>query len=214
MNNWLSEEFQYPDSIPIDRGKVLSGKDLEKIETFSRYLDASGGHICYRTIPGNNHPAAAYFTRGTSHNTSGFYSERPEDYSKLMARLSLKIHSARNDVPPPIIDSMGSPIGILAYGSTHPAVDESRDQLREEHGILADYLRIRALPPNDDVGRFLEDHERIYVVEQNRDGQMRAILSIEFPDFANNMRSVLHCNGLPIDARSITNAVMHQEKAR
>jgi 2-oxoglutarate ferredoxin oxidoreductase subunit alpha len=214
MNNWLSEEFQYPDSIPISRGKVLSEKDLEKIGTFSRYLDISGDNIPYRTIPGNSHPAAAYFTRGTSHNASGLYSERPEDYSKLMERLSRKIQSARSAVPPPVIDGIGSPIGILAYGSTHPAVEESRDQLREEHGIITDYLRIRALPHNEDAGRFLEDHERIYVVEQNRDGQMRAILSMEFPGFASNMLSVLHFTGIPIDARFITQAIMHQEKAR
>jgi 2-oxoglutarate ferredoxin oxidoreductase subunit alpha len=214
MNNWLSEEFQYPDSIPINRGKVLSEKELKKMETFSRYLDESGDNIPFRTIPGNKHPGAAYFTRGTGHNISGFYSERPEDYSKLMERLSRKILSARDVVPQPIIDATRSAIGIIAYGSTHPAVEESRDQLCEEYGISADYLRICALPPNDDISRFLEDHKRVYVVEQNRDGQMRAILSMEFPDLAALMRSVCFCTGHPIDARFITNAIVNQEKAR
>jgi 2-oxoglutarate/2-oxoacid ferredoxin oxidoreductase subunit alpha len=214
MNYWVSEEFQYPDSIPIHRGKVLSEKDLEKIEKFSRYLDTDGDYIPYRTVPGNAHPAAAYFTRGTGHNAAGLYSERPEDYAQLMERLARKIHSARDAVPPPVITGTGSPIGIIAYGSTHPAIEESLDQLREEHGIIVDYLRIRALPPNDDINRYLEDHEFIYVVEQNRDGQMRAILSMEFPEFAPLMHSIRHCTGIPMDARFITNAIAHQEKAR
>jgi 2-oxoglutarate ferredoxin oxidoreductase subunit alpha len=214
MNHWLSEEFQYPDSIPINRGKVLSEKDLETIGTYSRYLDISGDNIPFRTIPGNAHPSAAYFTRGTGHNSAGLYSELPDDYAKLMDRLSRKIQSASAAVPQPVINGMGAPIGIIAYGSTHAAIEESLDQLHDEHGIPADYLRICALPPSDKIGRFLEDHERIYVVEQNRDGQMRSILSMEFPEFANTMRSVPFYTGLPIDARFITYAILDQEKNR
>jgi 2-oxoglutarate ferredoxin oxidoreductase subunit alpha len=214
MNNWMSEEFQYPDAIPIDRGKVLSEKDLEKIGKFSRYLDVDGDGIAFRTIPGNKHPAAAYFTRGSGHDAEAEYSERPENYAKLMDRLARKIQGARDLVPQPVIDGNQSAIGIIAYGTTHHAMDECRAQLRAGHGIEADYLRIRALPPNSRVRDFLEGHERIYVVEQNRDGQMRAILSMEFPQAKSNLRSVLHYNGIPIDARFITDAIIEQENSK
>jgi len=212
MNNWMSDEFQYPESIPIDRGKVLSEQDLEKMGSFSRYLDADGDGIPCRTIPGNAHPAAPYFARGSGHDTNADYSERPENHAALMERLARKFQGARQAVPPPIVDGCRSAIGIVAYGSTHHAIEECRAQLQAEHGIQADYLRIRALPPNSDVLGFLEGHERIYVVEQNRDGQMRSILAMEFPQASSNLRSVLHYSGIPIDARSITNAIIRQEQ--
>ena len=211
MNNWISEEFAYPESIPMDRGKVLSEKELEIAGTFSRYLDAEGDGIPFRTIPGNTHPLAPYFTRGSGHTTRAEYSERPEDYTSLVERIARKVGSARGSVPSPVIDEVHSSIGIIAYGSSHPAVIECRDQLRMEHNIKTDYLRIRALPPSPEVQRFMENHERIYVVEQNRDGQMRAILSIEFPESKNNLRSVLHYTGIPVDARFITNSILNQE---
>ncbi len=211
MNNWMSDEFQYPDAVPIDRGKVLSEKDLEQLGKFSRYLDVEGDGIAFRTIPGNNHPAAPYFTRGSGHDVDAEYSERPENYAKLMERLARKIQGARDSVPQPITSEDQATIGIIAYGTTHHAMDECRAQLRTEYGIETDYLRIRALPPNSMVRDFLEQHERIYIVEQNRDGQMRAILSMEFPQARNNLRSVLHYNGIPIDARFITNIIVKQE---
>jgi 2-oxoglutarate ferredoxin oxidoreductase subunit alpha len=212
MNTWMSDEFQYPDAIPIDRGKVLSEKDLETAGAFSRYLDTDGDGIPFRTIPGNNQPAAPFFTRGSGHTANAEYSERPEIYSGLMERLALKFKSARKSVPPPILDARGAAIGIIAYGSTHHAIGECRDQLKTEHGIETDYLRIRALPPDSKVSAFLENHDRIYIVEQNRDGQMRSILSWEFPQTKTNWRSVLHCTGIPIDARFITDAILKQEK--
>jgi 2-oxoglutarate/2-oxoacid ferredoxin oxidoreductase subunit alpha len=212
MNSWIADEFPYPEAIPIDRGKVLSEKDLEKIGTFSRYLDVDGDGIPFRTIPGNTHAAAPYFTRGSGHTTAAEYSERPEELSALMDRLALKFQGARQAVPAPLIDETHAAIGIVAYGSTHQAIDECRRQLRMEYGIETDYLRIRALPPNAEVSSFLESHKRNYIAEQNHDGQMRAILSIEFPRTANRLRSVLHYSGIPIDARSITNAVVKQEK--
>jgi 2-oxoglutarate/2-oxoacid ferredoxin oxidoreductase subunit alpha len=212
MNHWMSDEFQYPESIPIDRGKVLSEKDLEKIGTFSRYLDVDGDGIPFRTIPGNTHPDAPYFTRGSGHDVYSNYSEQPENHSALMDRLYRKFQGARSAVPSPIIDGMNASVGIIAYGSTHHAIDECRAQLRTEYGIDTDYLRIRALPPNSDLSRFLEHHERIYVVEQNRDGQMRSILSMEFPQTKSNLRSVLHYSGIPIDARFVANAIIQQER--
>jgi 2-oxoglutarate ferredoxin oxidoreductase subunit alpha len=214
MNNWMSDEFQYPDAIPIDRGKVLSEKDLEKIGKFSRYLDVDGDGIAFRTIPGNNHPLAPYFTRGSGHNAAGEYSERPENYAGLMERLARKFEGARDSVPQPIIDGNKAAIGIVAYGSTHHAIGECRVQLQAEHGIEADYLRIRALPPNSQARDFLERHERVYVVEQNRDGQMRAVLSLEFPQSKSNLRSVLHYTGIPVDARFVTDAIVRQENGR
>lgn len=214
MNYWMSEEFQYPDSIPIDRGKVLSEKDLEQMKEFARYRDVDGDGVPYRTIPGNRHPLAPYFTRGSAHTEHAGYSESPQNYAALLERLARKIDGARTALPPPVIDGTGGPIGIIAYGSTHPAVEECRDQLREEYGMDTDYARIRALPPHGDVGRFLEDHARVYVVEQNRDGQMRSILALEFPESAAALRSVGHCTGVPIDARSITQAIVNQEKVR
>jgi 2-oxoglutarate ferredoxin oxidoreductase subunit alpha len=211
MNNWISEEFEYPEFIPMDRGKVLSEKELAEAGNFSRYLDVQGDGIPFRTIPGNNHPLAPYFTRGSGHNTRAEYSERPEDYASLMERLARKVRSASLSVPVPMIDETHTAIGIIAYGSSHSAVIECRDQLRIEHGIETDYLRIRALPPAAEVSRFMESHERVYIVEQNRDGQMRAILSMEFPESKNNLRSVLHYTGIPMDARFITNSILKQE---
>jgi len=212
MNSWMSGEFQYPESIPIGRGKVLSEQDLEKIGGFSRYKDVDGDGIPFRTIPGNAHPAAPYFTRGSGHDVNADYSERPENHAALMERLGRKFEGARQAVPPPVVDGIQSALGIVAYGSTHHAMEECRAQLREEYGIQADYMRIRALPPNSDVLRFLEDHDRIYIVEQNRDGQMRGILSMEFPQAKTRLHSVLHYSGIPIDARFVANAIIRQEQ--
>lgn len=214
MNSWMSDEFAYPDAIPMDRGKVLSEKDLMALGKFSRYRDVSGDGIPFRTIPGNNHPAALYFARGSGHDAEAEYSEQPENYTALVDRLARKIHGAAQFLPRPVVDGSDSSVGIVAYGSTHHAIDECRALLREEHGIGTDYLRIRALPPETAVKNFLENHERVCVVEQKRDGQMRAILSIEFPELQSSLHSVLYYTGLPIDARFITNAICDQEKSK
>ncbi len=213
MNNWMSEAFSYPDDIPIDRGKILSEADLERMKSFSRYLDVDGDGIPYRTLPGTKHPAAGYFTRGSGHNERAEYSERPEDYANLMDRLARKIDNARTYVPPPVLEAVGgASVGIIAYGSTHHAIDECRDQLSAEHGIATDYLRIRGLPFSPEVQAFLEQHDRIYVVEQNRDAQMRCLLAIDIPEQVAKLRSVLHYSGIPIDARTVTSAIVAQEK--
>jgi 2-oxoglutarate ferredoxin oxidoreductase subunit alpha len=189
MNNWASEAFPYPDDIPMDRGKVLKREDLERLGGFARYRDVDGDAIPYRTLPGTDHPAAGYFTRGTGHNERAEYTERPDDFVHLLDRLARKIDNSRSSVPTPEIDnSAGTAIGIIAYGTTHHAMAECRDQLANEHGIETDYMRLRALPFSPEVETFLRTHERIYVVEQNRDGQMRSLLTLDFPKQATRFR--------------------------
>ncbi len=213
MNSWMSEPFAYPDDIPIERGKVLSAEDLERLGEFARYKDIDGDGIPYRTLPGTDHPLAAYFTRGSGHNESAEYTERPDDYVRLLDRLARKIDGSRTSLPRAIVENgTGSSIGIVAYGTTHHAIDECRDQLKTGHGIETDYIRIRALPPGPEVETFIGEHERIYVVEQNRDGQMRSILSLDYPEHTGRMHSVLHYNGIPIDARFISNTIAAREK--
>jgi 2-oxoglutarate/2-oxoacid ferredoxin oxidoreductase subunit alpha len=212
MNNWMSHPFDYPEK-PIDRGKVLSEEDLKRLGGFARYKDVDGDGIPYRTMPGTNHPAAAYFTRGSGHNEKGQYSERPGDYVHNMDRLSRKFETARQFVPAPVLEASGrSKIGVIAYGTSHWAVTESRDQLSGEYGIQTDYLRLRAYPFNREVHEFIAGHDRLYLVEQNRDAQMLSLLKLEVvPEQIIKLRSVLHYNGLPIDARSVTDEIVAQE---
>jgi 2-oxoglutarate ferredoxin oxidoreductase subunit alpha len=212
MNNWMSDAFPYPEK-PIARGKVLTKEDLDRLGSFARYKDVDGDGIGYRTLPGTDHPAAAYFTRGSGHNEKAQYSERPDDYQHNMERLARKFETARSLVPKPekVIEGT-SRIGIIAYGTSHHAMIESCDQLRKEYKLQADYLRLRAYPFNRDVHEFVKNHDRVYVVEQNRDGQMRDLLKLDLAaDQVTKLRSVLHFNGLPIDARSITDDIVSQE---
>jgi 2-oxoglutarate/2-oxoacid ferredoxin oxidoreductase subunit alpha len=212
MNNWMSRPFTYPEK-PIDRGKVLDEDDLKRLGGFARYKDVDGDGIPYRTLPGTNHPAAAYFTRGSGHNEKAQYSERGEDYVRNMDRLSRKFETARQFVPAPILEASGtSKTGIIAYGTSHWAVTEARDQLKKEYGIELDYLRLRAYPFSPDVHAFIAGHDIVYVVEQNRDAQMLALLKLDVaPEQILKLRSVLHYNGLPIDARSVTDEIVAQE---
>jgi 2-oxoglutarate ferredoxin oxidoreductase subunit alpha len=212
MNNWMADPFAYPTQ-PLARGKVLSKEDLDRLGGFARYKDVDGDGVPYRTLPGNGHPAAAYFTRGSGHNEKAQYSERADDYENNMLRLAKKFETARSHVPQP--ESIGSgraPVGIIAYGSTHWAVLESRDQVRREYKFETDYMRIRAYPFPSAVADFIDAHERVYVVEQNRDGQMHALLRIELqPEQIAKLRTIRHAHGLPIDARSITDELMSLE---
>lgn len=212
MNNWMAEAFPYPEK-PIARGKVLTKEDLEKAGSFARYKDVDGDAIGYRTLPGTDHPASAYFTRGSGHNEKAQYSERPDDYQNNMERLARKFETARSLAPKPekVIEGTAK-VGVIAFGTTHHAMVESCDQMRKEYKLEADYLRVRAYPFNRDVHEFVKSHDRVYVVEQNRDGQMRDLLKLDLaPDQATRLRSVLHFNGLPIDARSITDDIISQE---
>jgi len=212
MNNWMADPFVYPEK-PIARGKVLNEEDLRRLGEFGRYKDVDGDGIPYRTLPGTNHPKAAYFTRGSGHNENAQYSERSDDYANNMDRLAKKFDNARSFVPAPVKVADGaSEIGIIAYGTSHWAVIESRDQLGQEYNVKTDYLRLRAYPFNHDVHEFVKSHKRIYVVEQNRDGQMFSLLKLDLAaDQIVKMRSVRHYNGLPIDARSVTDEIISQE---
>jgi 2-oxoglutarate/2-oxoacid ferredoxin oxidoreductase subunit alpha len=212
MNNWMAQPFEYPEK-PLGRGKVLSADDLERLGGFARYKDVDGDGIPYRTLPGTAHPAAAYFTRGSGHNEKGQYSERPDDYMRNVDRLARKFDTARKFVPSPVKEiNRGSEIGVIAYGTSHWAMMEAHDQLEKEYGIRVDYLRLRAYPFNQDVHDFVKKHNRIYVLEQNRDGQMGELLKLDLPpEQITKLRRVLHYNGLPIDARSVTNEIVSQE---
>ena len=211
MNNWMADPFPYPEK-PIRRGKVLSAADLERIQHFERYRDVDGDGICYRTLPGTDHPLAAYFTRGSGHNEKAAYSERSEDYQNNMDRLKRKFETARGRLPAPVIaEDPGAEIGIIAFGSSHWAVLESRDQLRDEQNIPTAYLRLRAFPFNDDILAFVKRMKRVYLVEQNRDAQMCDLVRSAVWRDCNKVRSVLHYTGFPIDARSITDEILSQE---
>ena len=214
MNNWMSEPFEYPET-PMARGKVLDVKQLEELGGFQRYQDVDEDGITYRTLPGTPHPAAAYFTRGSGKNQKAQYTERPEDYEYNMRRLVRKFETAKSMVPKPVEEGTGKErVGIVAFGSSHWAVMESRDQLARESEMDTDYLRVRAYPFTDEVNEFVARHERVYVVEQNRDGQMLNLMKVEL-DAANisKLHSVTHFTGLPMDARSVTDAIEAGEVA-
>ncbi|MEJ2078365.1 MAG: 2-oxoacid:acceptor oxidoreductase subunit alpha [Acidobacteriota bacterium] len=211
MNNWMSDPFEYPDR-PLQRGKVLTREDLDRLGTFGRYQDVDGDGIPYRTLPGTNHPLAAYFTRGSGHNEMARYSERPADFEGLMDRLTRKLDTARKFVPQPEIRRRPeAEIGVIAYGSSHVAIVESLAQLEKEFGIAASYLRIRALPFTSDLEEFLRECRRAYVVEQNRDGQLADLVVMEIPELAPKVRKILHYRGLPIDARFVTDRIVELE---
>ncbi len=211
MNNWMSDPFK-PLAKPIDRGKVLSAADLDRIGKFARYKDVDGDGICYRTLPGTKHPLAAYFTRGTGHTEEATYSEKPHDWQNNMDRLTRKFDTARKLMPKPVIKTTpGADIGIIAFGSSDPAVEEARHMLHTHDGIETDYLRLRALPIDAEVREFIRSHRVVYVVEQNRDAQCAAILKLECPEQTLRIKNVLHYNGLPIDAQSIVDEILIQE---
>ncbi|MCJ7568441.1 MAG: 2-oxoacid:acceptor oxidoreductase subunit alpha [Anaerolineales bacterium] len=210
MNLWMSKPFDYPDK-PMDRGKVLTAEDLEKIEEFARYRDVDGDGIPYRTLPGTDHPKAAYFLRGSGHNEHAHYSERPEDYTANIERLARKYETALEYMPKPVIEETeGAVIGMIAYGSVDPAINEALSRLAAQ-GTKIDYLRIRAVPFTEEVHDFIRKHDRIYVVEMNTNGQMHMLLRLDVPDQAMKLISLTHNNGLPMSARWVTEAVLELE---
>lgn len=211
MNLWISDAYEYPEA-PLERGKTL---DLETLKGFKdkygknwgRYLDVDGDGIAYRTIPGTDSPMAAYFTRGTGHTPYATYSERSEDWEGNLHRLHLKFETARHIVPGPVFDEVEeAKIAIISMGSNDPAIHEARSRLRAA-GIETSYMRLRALPINDAVKDFVASYDKVYVVENNYDGQLHIILQAEMPEMADKLISAARCNGLPLSARWITETI-------
>lgn len=211
MNSWMTKPLPYPEK-PFDRGKVLNAADLSKVDSWGRYRDVDRDGIPYRTLPGTQHPNAGFFTRGTGHDEEARYSEQPEVWQRNLDRLTRKHDTARTSVPQPVVEEKGRNVAILAYGTTHHAVVEARDMLAES-GIEVDYLRVRALPFSPEVAAFITRHERVYVVEQNRDGQLYSLLRAELPThLIGRLQSIRHYNGVPIDAHAIVDPLLEAER--
>ena len=210
MNQWMSEPFEYPTE-PMDRGKVLDADALTAVGDWGRYRDVDGDGIPFRTLPGTNHPKAAFFTRGSGHNQDAKYTERSDEWVANMDRLARKFETARTIVPAPItVNEENATIGILSYGSNDPAIIEALDRLREVN-INAAYQRVRALPFTKEVGEFVAKYERIYVVDNNYNGQMAQLLRMEYPELAGRIIAVASCDGLPLTARWVTESVQKGE---
>jgi 2-oxoglutarate ferredoxin oxidoreductase subunit alpha len=211
MNQWLTPPLPYPVA-GADRGKVLDAAALDAFGNWARYRDVDDDGIGYRTLPGTPNPRAGYFTRGSGHDEHAQYTEDPTVYAANIDRLRRKIDGARTLLPAPIIEEDGHPAAILAYGSTHHAVREARERLADE-GIAVDYLRLRGLPAHRGVEQFIARHQRVYVVEQNRDGQLERLLREELPGvLCDRLHGVRHCNGVPIDAEAIIEPVIAGER--
>ena len=213
MNDWVIPKLKWDDGYRPDRGKVLSAEDLEKMEKFHRYLDVDGDGIPYRTLPGV-HPKGAYFARGSGHDQYGRYTEDEEGYTQVMDRIARKIQNAATSVPAPVVrpappgrgESGPARFGLVALGGVDRAVAEAQDLLAEE-GIRADYLRVRGFPFHPSVAEFLEGHELVFVIEQNRDGQLRSLLTLEVPFPGERMASVRRYGGLPLSASDVIEQV-------
>jgi len=212
MNLWMTPAFKYPEK-PFDRGKVLGKEDLERLSgDWGRYQDVDGDGVTYRTLPGTDHPAAGYFTRGSGHDEHAKYTEGADTYARNMDRLNRKFETARAALPAPVADETAkSAVGLIAYGSTDAAVREARERLAAA-GRPVDYLRIRALPLSPEVAGFVTRHETVYVAEQNRDGQMFDLIRLSLPaELVGRLRSIRHYNGQPIPAEAITEPLLQPE---
>ncbi len=210
MNLWMTEALPYPEH-EFQRGKVLHKQELEKMQRFERYRDVDGDGVPWRTLPGTEHPLAAYFTRGSGHDEAARYSENEDTYARVMDRLARKLENGRELLPAPLLDGSSAKVGLIAYGSSHHAVIEARTILAED-GLETDYLRLRALPTSAAVASFVAEHDRVYVVEQNRDGQMLQILQVELgAELAGRLRSVRHYDGLPLFAADLVESLRQFE---
>lgn len=201
MNQWMEEAWDYPTK-PYDRGKVLSEKDLDQITTFHRYAETDNDAIAPRTLPGTKKMNAAYFNRGSGHNAKGLYTENSEEYQEVIDRLARKWVTAQSYVPQPIIDDQKNKIGIIAYGSTDTPMQEAREIMNSQ-GMKTDYLRLRAVPFVSSVKQFIQSHEVVYVIEQNRDGQMAQLLTLEYPELATKLVSIRQYDGAPMTSENI-----------
>ena len=210
MNDWMCRDFQWDNSYKPKRGKVLSADQLEKMEKFYRYLDSDGDGITYRTLPGV-HPKGSFFTRGSGHNKYGGYTEDGDEYQEVMDRLKIKWNTARKMVPKPVIKySKTNEIGIIAFGSSDGATKEAIANLKKE-GLNINYCRIKSFPFSESIKNFISKHKRVYVVEQNRDAQMRSLLSLDLEIDPCKLHSILHYNGNPIFASVISNELLNCE---
>ena len=208
MNSHLCAPFQWDETRAYDRGKVLSSKQLEEIAEFGRYLDVDGDGVPYRTLPGGHPTLGAYFTRGTSRDRYARYTEDPAPYVDNMERLALKFETARKLAPPPVVKkaSAPAPVGVVYFGSTSAAMDEAIDLLADR-GLAADALRIRAFPLSPRIAEFVRSHRHVFVVEQNRDAQMRTLMAADLALDPGKLVSILHFGGSPITARFIADAI-------
>ena len=208
MNDWTTPELKWDDSREYDRGKVLSKADLENLDTYGRYLDVDGDGIPYRTYPGTHPNKGAYFTRGTSHDENARYTEDGKVNAKNLSRLLKKYQTASELVPRPEFKqgSNLSSIGVIYFGSTEASMNEALDLLQQE-GIVLDAMRLRAFPFNLEVWEFIEDHDLLFIVEQNRDGQMRTLIMAEGGIVPDKLVSILCFDGSPITADFIFNKI-------
>jgi 2-oxoglutarate ferredoxin oxidoreductase subunit alpha len=209
MNDWMVPEFEWDEDYVHDRGKVLSAEDLEGMDAFYRYLDVDGDGIPYRTLPGT-HPKGSYFTRGSGHTRYGAYTENAADYQDVIDRLDVKWETARKLVPEPeIAYSKFNNAAILTVGSGNGACREALDRLGEQN-VGLNYCRVRAFPFSESVREFIDKHEVVYVVEQNRDAQLRALLILEFNLQPDKLVSLLHYNGIPMNAAFVVDKVLEE----
>jgi 2-oxoglutarate ferredoxin oxidoreductase subunit alpha len=211
MNDHLTKEFIWDDQHSYQLGKVLSAKQLDDIEDFARYADIDNDGVCYRTLPGTHPEKGAFFTRGTSRNTFAGYTEKSADYVENMQRLTKKFDHAITLVPQPEI-KQSSPlasIGLIFFGTSSHAMAEARQQLKE-HGLSIDTLRIRAFPFHQDIAKFVGDHQQVFVIEQNRDSQMRTLLSTELNIDPNKLNAIANFDGLPLTSRFVVDCVLTQ----
>ncbi len=214
MNDWMCPDLKWDEDYQPDKGKVLSAEDLESMEKFQRYRDKDGDGIPYRTLPGE-HPKGSYFTRGSGHNKYGAYTEDSAEYQEVVDRLLVKWETARSMVPRPAIEySKFHNRAILSVGSCDGAVKEALLRLKEKN-IGLNYCRVKAFPFNDDVKDFIDKHERVYVVEQNRDAQLRSLLILDADADPQKLVPMLHYDGMPINAEFVIDRVEEQlEKGR
>ena len=211
MNDWVCDKFEWDDTVSYNKGKVLDYEALEKIDSFGRYLDSDNDGICYRTYPGTHPEKGAYFTRGTSHDEYARYTEDGNINAQTLTRLMRKFRTATDLVPEPIIEINGEDsCGVIYYGSSKPAVLEAKDILKTKN-INLDLMQIRSFPFNLDVWEFIANHDRIYVVEQNRDSQMRTLIMAEGGISAEILRPLVHFTGDPIEASYIVNKISERE---
>jgi len=207
MNDWMCPDLKWDDNYVPDRGKVLSKDEIAKLDKFHRYLDVDGDGIPYRTLPGV-HPKGAYFTRGSGHTQYGIYTEDSAEYQIVLDRLTRKFTTAKRLVPKAIIEQDAHiDIAVVAYGSSDGAVREALDILAQ-HGVKTNYMRLRSFPFGDEVEKFLEQQKLVFVVEQNRDAQMRSLLTLETRIEKAKLRSLLHYSGLPISSEFIVKGVL------